>query len=324
MADLVTEREIMAVEASIDVSKVKLLGSSYDTAKDTMNVRWSAEAVEQKPWVVPAEYFRRGDGRQFWNGALFNETVQSQMTFPARQSNDADVLRALHKYGIVFVDSLQGAKDTQEYLQRLFGSLHTTHYGTFWSWTSKGEFTDAAYGNTALPLHTDGTYFSRVCCPRLQILHCIDYKAEGGDNTFCDGRYLAALLKSVDPSAYGTLRRNAVTGVKHKDGVYLEASRPVICDDGHISFNTVDRKCWDPSHDLATLVPAYKAFADLTQDAENVATVQLRPGKAVMFDNWRVMHGRSGFFGRREMCGAYIIDDYFKSALRMCGVPVPK
>jgi trimethyllysine dioxygenase len=33
----------------------------------------------------------------------------------------------------------------------------------------------------------------------------------------------------------------------------------------------------------------------------------------VVFDNWRVLHGRSGFSGQRTMCGAYISRDAFRS-----------
>lgn len=32
-----------------------------------------------------------------------------------------------------------------------------------------------------------------------------------------------------------------------------------------------------------------------------------------VFDNWRVLHGRSAFVGARRMCGAYISRDAFKS-----------
>jgi trimethyllysine dioxygenase len=34
---------------------------------------------------------------------------------------------------------------------------------------------------------------------------------------------------------------------------------------------------------------------------------------ALVFDNWRVLHGRSAFVGERRMCGAYVSRDAFVS-----------
>lgn len=36
----------------------------------------------------------------------------------------------------------------------------------------------------------------------------------------------------------------------------------------------------------------------------------------VVFDNTRVLHGRSGYQGERRLCGAYINGDDYKSRLR--------
>ena len=52
------------------------------------------------------------------------------------------------------------------------------------------------------------------------------------------------------------------------------------------------------------------------RDKENELWVQLKPGKAVIMDNWRVLHGRSAFTGYRRMVGCYIGYDDFKSRLK--------
>ena len=43
---------------------------------------------------------------------------------------------------------------------------------------------------------------------------------------------------------------------------------------------------------------------------------QLKPGEMLVFDNWRILHGRGGFEGKRKMAGAYINREDFVSALR--------
>ena len=44
---------------------------------------------------------------------------------------------------------------------------------------------------------------------------------------------------------------------------------------------------------------------------------QLDPGDMLIFDNWRVLHGRAAFSGKRKMAGAYINREDFISALKM-------
>ena len=45
-------------------------------------------------------------------------------------------------------------------------------------------------------------------------------------------------------------------------------------------------------------------------------TFQLKPGEMLVFDNWRLLHGRGAFQGKRKMAGAYINREDFLSAIR--------
>lgn len=47
--------------------------------------------------------------------------------------------------------------------------------------------------------------------------------------------------------------------------------------------------------------------------------LRLLPGDVLVFDNWRVFHGRSGFDTRSErvLSGCYISDDEWRSAVRV-------
>jgi trimethyllysine dioxygenase len=45
----------------------------------------------------------------------------------------------------------------------------------------------------------------------------------------------------------------------------------------------------------------------------------LRPGDALLFDNWRTLHGRCAYAGKRTMCGAYLNHEDFESRLRTAG-----
>lgn len=53
---------------------------------------------------------------------------------------------------------------------------------------------------------------------------------------------------------------------------------------------------------------------------EFLVKVKLVPGTPVIFDNWRVLHGRDAFEGERRMCGGYIGMDDFLARCRAVGV----
>ncbi|KFY07001.1 hypothetical protein V491_08566 [Pseudogymnoascus sp. VKM F-3775] len=58
---------------------------------------------------------------------------------------------------------------------------------------------------------------------------------------------------------------------------------------------------------------AARVWNSIITDKKNEYWEQLVPGRPVIFDNWRVMHARSAFEGKRRMCGGYINRDDFIS-----------
>ncbi len=64
----------------------------------------------------------------------------------------------------------------------------------------------------------------------------------------------------------------------------------------------------DHSHDDATFHPATMQRQLHTAD---------RPGDAVLFDNWRVLHGRLAYTGHRHLAGGYINREDYERRRRM-------
>lgn len=50
---------------------------------------------------------------------------------------------------------------------------------------------------------------------------------------------------------------------------------------------------------------AARKWDEILKRKEMEYWTQLEPGRPVIFDNWRVLHGRSAFSGKRRMCGGY-------------------
>ena len=81
-----------------------------------------------------------------------------------------------------------------------------------------------------------------------------------------------------------------------------------------IRFNNYDMQTLDCLNyeDVAQFYKALKAFTALTCDPENQLWFKLVPGLLLIMGNWRVLHGRSSFTGKRSMQGCYVNgDDFF-------------
>jgi trimethyllysine dioxygenase len=61
----------------------------------------------------------------------------------------------------------------------------------------------------------------------------------------------------------------------------------------------------------------HRKWAALVRDSQYEYWCQLTPGRVVVFDNWRVMHGRSAFTGKRRICGGYVNRDDFISKFKV-------
>lgn len=67
---------------------------------------------------------------------------------------------------------------------------------------------------------------------------------------------------------------------------------------------------------------AAREWSKILSSPEFLLTIKLQPGEPVIFDNWRTLHGRLAFEGKRRICGAYIGMDDFQAKLRGVGVEV--
>jgi len=60
---------------------------------------------------------------------------------------------------------------------------------------------------------------------------------------------------------------------------------------------------------------ALASLGRLLEDPDAMLKFTLRPGRLLLVDNWRVLHGRTAFIGRRELCGCYLPrDDWLNKA----------
>lgn len=67
----------------------------------------------------------------------------------------------------------------------------------------------------------------------------------------------------------------------------------------------------------------YKDFRLLTAEIQTSANewwFKLKPGTVVIFNNWRLLHGRAAYTGKRKMTGCYVSRTEFMSVARRMGI----
>ncbi|MEY2583447.1 MAG: trimethyllysine dioxygenase [Ilumatobacteraceae bacterium] len=226
-------------------------------------------------------------------------------------------------YGFALVTGTPPTTSATEALIRRVGYVRETIFGGFWEFTADLAKADLAYSSTYLPAHTDGTYSHDA--PGLQMLHCLHFDGTGGESTLVDGFKIADLLRSTEPGFFDALSTVAIPGHYIGDGSHLMAARPAFRHDHHgrlvqVSYNNSDRAPFLlPPDDMARLYDALRAFDRLANSESMQWSQVLRPGEALLFDNWRTLHGRRAYTGKRTMCGAYLNHEDFESRLRTVG-----
>ena len=226
-------------------------------------------------------------------------------------------------YGFALVTGTPATAEATEALIRRVGYVRETIFGGFWVFTDDLSKADLAYTTTHLSSHTDGTYSHDA--PGLQMLHCLHFDGTGGDSTLVDGFKIADVLRSTQPELFEVLSTVAIPGQYIGDGAHLMAARPVFRHDHtgtlvQVSYNNSDRAPFLlPPDEMARLYTALRAFDQLANSPSMQWRQVLAPGEALLFDNWRALHGRYAYAGKRTMCGAYLNHEDFESRLRIAG-----
>lgn len=237
------------------------------------------------------------------------------------------VVQSLVDYGVAFIERVPpNAMFTEIVIKRLF-SVHKTLFGEVWTFADgSSNHKDSAYTATSLPAHTDNTYFNDAS--GLQVLHCTEYEAEGGESLLVDGFKVLENFKLKEPEAYDRLKRTQVPAEYIEKNAHHYYTAPIIREneiDGSVEqlrFNMLDRA---PMNTLPVteLRQFYSDLRKLTQEVENPANEwwqKLHPGTVMIFNNWRILHGRGSYVGKRVMSGGYVSRTEFMSVARTMGI----
>jgi len=230
-------------------------------------------------------------------------------------------LERIQRDGFVVIEGAPTDEDSARRLFGNFGYIRETIFGGLWTLSAElQDHDDTAYSTQYLEPHTDSTYSHDA--PGLQCFLCQEFDGKGGESVLVDGFALAEEMRQAEPELFQVLTEVTVPGRYVEPGVHLRAERPAIRLDARgrlrqVSFNNYDRAPFLLAPErMKAFYRAYKDFHARIVARDNWLTIPLRPGMALIFDNWRLLHGRLGYSGKRVFCGCYHNHEDFESALR--------
>ncbi|KAE8390357.1 P-loop containing nucleoside triphosphate hydrolase protein [Aspergillus alliaceus] len=273
---------------------------------------------------LPVKSFRHflpyNPGKSAYPTVLYDKVMSSD-------EGVLDWLQNIYLFGFSFVKGVPIDPESTKTLLERIAFIRHTHYGGFWDFTADLTFKDTAYTTEFLGAHTDNTYFTDPA--RLQLFHLLSHTdGDGGASLLVDGFKAASVLKKENPVNYATLVNTFQPyHASGNDGTCIQPAEQAPVFKNHPSFRTLYQIRWN-NYDRAAKrdwsTEEQNRWYNAARHFDNIITrksmqlwTQLEPGTALIFDNWRMLHGRSEFTGKRRMCGGYVNNDDFISRYRL-------
>lgn len=246
---------------------------------------------------------------------------------PVLEGDDAALAEWLTlacRYGIARLEGLPVVDGVVGRIGRHIGALRDTNFGV--TWPVSVDVAPTSTANTPLPLppHTDLP--TRETPPGHQVLHCQVNTCNDGLSTMADGYAVSDFLRREEPEHHDALSTLRWTFFNRSPDHDHRWSGPIIDAGGPGTPLTL--RAFHPVRGFPDMEPedmprayaALRRFSEVAGSDEFQMRYAFRPGDLVIFDNRRVLHGRTSIDaagGRRVLHGTYIDHDEIHSRLRV-------
>lgn len=260
---------------------------------------------------------------------LWDATIQPTLEFVDYEAVLADDptrlrwLTGIRDRGFGLLRNTPVEENTVMKVVETFGVVRETNYGRLFDVVVRPDPANLANTSARIGMHTDNPYRDPV--PGLQLLHCIVNETDGGESQLCDGYAVAEKLRQVDPAAFEALTTLPVKFRYLDEGdCDIQYFGPLIRLDsrGRVVEVRYNSRSVSPFQMSADLVPefyrAYRVLAEALHEPNSAIQFRLGSGDLMIFDNQRVLHGRSAYtIGHRHLQGCYADKDALTSTIRV-------
>jgi gamma-butyrobetaine dioxygenase len=268
-----------------------------------------------------------------WDASI--EKSYPQASYPRFAEKDVERLRAyrgLLDHGFLLLRDVPPVPGQIEEVSKFLGIITVSHVGRIFDVRLDPTVRSGATSTRYLGPHVDEScrYFSSG----MSVLHCIKAHPHGGQSMLVDGFAICKKLKSSNPAAYDVLARVPLFYDCNSYGTEIRAFGKVICEDLDgdlmgVRFN--DRSVSPleaPEELIKRTYASLRAFIQLLNDRAHQFRFTLAPGDMLVYDNQRVLHGRTWFdasLGERHLQNCTIDRDIvhgkFRELARKLGEP---
>jgi gamma-butyrobetaine dioxygenase len=260
---------------------------------------------------------------RLWDGTL-QDLPRTRWRADPSEAELASWLEPFLTLGFVIFEGVPSEPGMVLKVGATFGFTRETNFGALFNVRSTPDANDLAYTSLALDPHTDNPY--RAPVPGIQLLHCLVNETSGGLSTLVDGFAVAQSLRDEHPQEFGILTSTPVRFRFVDADTELTASAPQIELDVSGALKAIHfspRLDFVPLFEREQLEAYYRArrlFGHRLRAPDFQIRFLLKSGELVMFDNCRLLHGRTGFDpaeGLRHLQGCYIDMDGPRSLYRV-------
>jgi gamma-butyrobetaine dioxygenase len=299
-----------------------------EEAADSVAVTFAPDqhrSVFSRSWLAghALDRYAGGDGRteddkELWLAADLGPEAGRLPSAGWRQYLDepaarARALAAVLRLGFVLLRGVPAGPGAVLEVAATFGFVRETNYGRLFdvrvddSGTTPGNL---AFTSRAIRPHTDNPYRDPV--PTVQLLHCLRAAGQGGDTALVDGFAAAAAFRAANAQSFGILARTPVPFGYIDQETELRACSPLIqlspCGRVRgVRFNNRSaRPLRLPYAEVGPFYAAYRGWAELLARPGRQLNLRLEPGDCLVFDNTRILHGRTAFSGAADSPGRHL------------------
>ncbi|UVK46953.1 TauD/TfdA family dioxygenase [Mesorhizobium sp. AR07] len=281
--------------------------SSIDVAAGEVRVVWGDGHVSCYGSDFLAGHAGAGSGPARFQPQLWSSDLSAKLgrfAFDAVVADDEALfhsLRALRDHGIAMLTGVPAETEATVRVAARYGPIRETSYGKVFDLISRPDARVAGETARAQIPHTDEPF--RYAPPGFIFFHAIHTGAgSGGTSLMVDGFHVAELMRNRTPDLFDVLTRHGVTFHReHAGEVYFSAEAHVISLDatGAVTGIRYNDRCLAPQtaseDEIDGVIEALAELTRLICHPQNQFQHQLQPGEVLVFDNQRVMHGRSAF-----------------------------
>ena len=232
---------------------------------------------------------------------------------------------SIRDFGIARVINVPDAPGTVAKVAQQFGVVHRNNYGEVFDVKSNAYRALGSNTGKYLGPHTDESY--RHAAPGITFFHCLIPSAGGGGaSILVDGFNAAERLRNCAPDLFGILTDVPVFFQRKSlpDEDMQSHRRMITLDiDGEVEgIRFTDRTLPPqdlPDHLMEKTYQAIKAFWNIVNADDMKVEYPMESGDLHIFDNQRVLHGRTGFDpgqGERHLQQCSVNRDEFHNTLR--------